>query len=260
MKIVRFQNNNKKFYGKLVDDYVYKIEGNIFDDDYSINDKFSKEEVEFLAPINPPNIIGIGLNYKKHAKELNEKLPEKPLIFLKATTSIIGDGEKIVLPSIAPNKTDYEGELAVVIGKEAKDISVNEVNEYIFGYACANDITARDCQFEIDSQWARSKSFDTFGPLGPWIETELTDPNNCEIKTILNNQIVQDSNTSNMIFNIQELVSYCSKNFTLNPGTVILTGTPKGVGYNKKPPIFLKSGDKIEVEIENIGRITNIVK
>jgi 2-keto-4-pentenoate hydratase/2-oxohepta-3-ene-1,7-dioic acid hydratase in catechol pathway len=161
---------------------------------------------------------------------------------------------------MAPDEVDYEAELAIIIGKKAKNIEVDEVPDYVLGYTCANDVSARDCQMRIDKQWARAKSFDTFCPLGPWIETELPNPDNCKIMSRLNGKIMQDSNTSDMIFNTRELVSYCSKNFTLYPGTVIMTGTPEGVGYTQNAPIFLRSGDKIKVFIEGIGSLTNYVK
>jgi len=154
---------------------------------------------------------------------------------------------------------DYEAELVIVIGKKAKNVETNEVKNYILGYTCANDISARDCQIRIDKQWARGKSFDTFCPLGPWIVTELDDPDNCRIFSCLNGEVMQDSNTSDLISDIKEIVSYCSKNFTLYPGTIIMTGTPEGVGFARKPPVFLKPGDVIEIEIEGIGKLSNKV-
>jgi 2-keto-4-pentenoate hydratase/2-oxohepta-3-ene-1,7-dioic acid hydratase in catechol pathway len=157
---------------------------------------------------------------------------------------------------------DYEAELAVVIGKKAKNVMPDEVMDYIMGYTCANDVSARDWQFEMQKgQWARGKSFDTFCPLGPWIVTkeEIEDPNNISIRAILNGQTVQESRTSNMIFNIQEIVSNLSRSMTLLPGTVILTGTPEGVGFTKQPPLFLKTGDIMSIEIEKIGTLTNRV-
>jgi len=212
-----------------------------------------------LAPVTPLDVIAIGLNYKKHADESGAAYPDRPLIFLKTTSSVIGPEDNIVIPEAAPDEVDYEAELAIVIGKKAKNIEVDEVSDYVLGYTCGNDVSARDCQLRIDKQWARGKSFDTFCPLGPWIETELPDPDNCRIMSRLNGEVMQDSNTSDLIFNTKELVSYCSKNFTLYPGTVIMTGTPEGVGFARKPPVFLKSGDTIEIEIEYIGKLSNNV-
>jgi len=172
---------------------------------------------------------------------------------------VIGPEEKIILPQMAPDEVDYEAELTIVIGKEAKNIEIEEAEDYIFGYTCSNDVSARDCQLRLDQQWSRGKSFDTFCPLGPWIETELAEPDHCRIVSRLNGEIMQDSNTSDLIFNTKELLSYCSKNFTLYPGTVIMTGTPEGVGFTRKPPVFLKHGDIIEIEIEGIGKLINEV-
>ncbi len=259
MRIVRFQKDDGIFYGVLQGDDINIVEDDIFDKFKISSTRINREEVKLLAPIVPPNLIAIGLNYKKHADESGRDYPEKPLIFLKATSSVIGPEENIVIPRVAPDEVDYEAELAIIIGKKAKNIEIEEVDRYILGYTCGNDVSARDCQFRIDKQWARGKSFDTFCPLGPWIETELPDPDNCHIISRLNGKVMQDSNTSDLIFGVKELVSYCSKNFTLLPGTVIMTGTPEGVGFPRKPPIFLKNGDTIEIEIEGIGTLSNKV-
>jgi 2-keto-4-pentenoate hydratase/2-oxohepta-3-ene-1,7-dioic acid hydratase in catechol pathway len=159
---------------------------------------------------------------------------------------------------MAPDEVDYEAELAVVIGKECKNVEVDQAGDYILGYTCANDVSARDCQIKIDKQWARAKSFDTFCPLGPVIETDL-DPDNCQISSVLNGQVMQNSNTSDMIFDTAELISYLSKNMTLKPGTVILTGTPEGVGFARDEAVYLKPGDTIEIKIEGIGKLKNKV-
>lgn len=259
MKIIRYQQNGEFFYGVLQEALIRTIEGNIFGK-FTVGSKEVKmSEVKLVEPINPPNIIAIGMNYKKHAEESRCSLPDKPIIFLKATSSVIGPEDNIVLPEAAPNEVDYEAELVIVIGKKAKNIEINDVDHYILGYTCGNDVSARDCQLRLDKQWARGKSFDTFCPLGPWIETELVNPDNCRIISRLNGKVMQDSNTSDLIFGIKELVSYCSKNFTLLPGTVIMTGTPGGVGFARKPPIFLKQGDIVEIEIEGIGVLSNRV-
>ena len=259
MKIVRYQKNGKVFYGKFENEQIFPIEGDVFGDFKLITEPIKRKEVKLLAPVNPPDIIAIGLNYRKHAEEGGFSFPKKPVIFLKTTSSVIGPEEKIIVPQTAPYEVDYEAELSIVIGKKAKNIEIEEAGDYIFGYTCSNDVSARDCQLRLDQQWARGKSFDTFCPLGPWIETELAEPDRCKIISRLNGEIMQDSNTSDLIFSTKELLSYCSKNFTLYPGTVIMTGTPEGVGFARKPPVFLKPGDKIEIEIEGIGKLINLV-
>jgi 2-keto-4-pentenoate hydratase/2-oxohepta-3-ene-1,7-dioic acid hydratase in catechol pathway len=262
MKIIRYkiseQNPVEINYGILKNDEIYQIIGDIFGD-FSVGDKISNlNEVELLAPIEPPNIIAIGLNYQQHAEESGLRIPERPIIFLKATTSLTGPNTDIILPRLAADEVDYEAELAVVIGRECKNINKEEINDFILGYTCANDVSARDCQIKLDKQWARAKSFDTFAPLGPVIETDL-DPNNCKITSILNGEIMQDSNTSDMIFDVKELVSYLSRNMTLKPGTVIMTGTPAGVGFARETPNYLQAGDTIEIKIEGIGNLKNSV-
>jgi 2-keto-4-pentenoate hydratase/2-oxohepta-3-ene-1,7-dioic acid hydratase in catechol pathway len=215
-----------------------------------------------LAPLMPPNIIAVGLNYRRHAEETNISLPIIPVVFLKATTSVIGPDEPILLPAIGPDKVDYEAELAVIIGKKGKNISREEALSYVLGYACANDVSARDWQIdEQKGQWARGKSFDTFCPLGPYLITrdEIPDPNRLPIRAILNDRVMQESDTSDMIFDVPTLISEISQSFTLLPGTVILTGTPGGVGFTRNPPVFLKARDRITIEIGAIGRLTNRV-
>jgi 2-keto-4-pentenoate hydratase/2-oxohepta-3-ene-1,7-dioic acid hydratase in catechol pathway len=214
-----------------------------------------------LAPIEPPNILAIGRNYREHAREMSaaDDLAE-PLVFLKATTSIIGPGEEIVLPRQAPDEVDYEAELAVVIGRRTRRVTEDAALEYVLGFTCANDISARDCQKRRDKQWARGKSFDSFCPVGP----ELVTPDEVElprarVRSLLNGKVMQEAPVSDMIFSVPYLVSYLSHQFTLLPGTVILTGTPAGVGAARIPPIFLKSDDLIEVEIDGIGRLSNRV-
>ena len=256
IKILRFKNDERICYGSYEDGVLKEIKGDLFKEFKISNNTFNLDDVEILNPVEPPNIIAIGLNYQKHATETGHEFPERPVIFLKATTSITGPGSNIIIPAQAPDYVDYEAELAVIISKKAKNIEAAEVDDYILGYTCANDISARDCQLEIDQQWARGKSFDTFCPIGPWIETEL-EPDNLRIASILNGKVMQESNTSDMIFDIRALVSYCSKNMTLLPGTVILSGTPEGVGMAREPEVYLKPGDWIEVEIEGVGRLSN---
>jgi 2-keto-4-pentenoate hydratase/2-oxohepta-3-ene-1,7-dioic acid hydratase in catechol pathway len=252
------ENSEQISYGILENEEIYLIEGNIFEE-FKIGKKItSLNDVELLAPVEPPNVIAVGLNYKQHAVESGSEIPEKPVVFLKATTSVTGPDSDIILPKLAAEEVDYEAELAVVIAKETKNIETVAVSDHILGYTCANDVTARDCQRRLDKQWARAKSFDTFCPLGPWIETNLN-PDNLKISSILNGNVMQDSNTSDMIFDVEQLVSYLSYNMTLRPGTVIITGTPEGVGFAREEPIFLREGDEIEIKIEGIGSLKNKV-
>lgn len=213
-----------------------------------------------LPPVAPPNVIAIGLNYKRHAEESGATLPDFPLVFAKLTTSVIAAGEPVVLPADAPDEVDYEAELAVIIGRKARKVSEAEALKYVLGYSCANDVSARDCQVRRDKQWARAKSFDTFCPLGPCLVVDpQMNPNRLSIQTRLNGRVLQDSNTADMIFSVPYLVSYLSQHFTLLPGTVIVTGTPEGVGVARKPPVFLRPGDTITVTIEGIGELANPV-
>ena len=259
MRIIKYQKDNEVKRGILKGNKIFKLEGDLFSD-FSVGKETAKlKEVQLLAPIKAPNIIAIGLNYRQHALETGAEIPERPLVFLKATSSLTGPDSEIILPKLAPNEVDYEAELAVIISKKAKNIETVEVDDYILGYSCANDISARDCQKKLDKQWARAKSFDTFCPLGPWIETDLN-PDNLNIKSILNGKEMQQSNTADMIFNVAQIVSYLSHNMTLLPGTVILTGTPEGVGFAREEKIFLREGDQINIEIEGIGSLKNIVK
>ena len=203
--------------------------------------------VKLLAPANPTKIILAGLNYKDHARELKMKIPSEPVIFLKPPTALIGHNDPIIYPK-GVKRLDYEAELAVVIKKRAKDIETKDAKKYILGYTCLNDITARDLQ-KKDGQWTRAKSFDTFCPIGPWVETEFS-PEKATIKLYVNGKVKQDSSTSNFIFSVDYLVSFVSKVMTLLPGDVISSGTPPRVGP-------LKKKDTVEVEIEGIGRLKN---
>ena len=208
---------------------------------------YSLEDIIFAPPVNPSKIVCIGLNYKDHAEELAMELPEEPIIFLKPPSSVIACGDPIIYPPMS-NELDYEAELAIVISKKGKNIDIDNVKEYIGGYTIMNDVTARDLQRK-DEQWTRAKSFDTFAPLGPFIETEM-DSTNQNIFLTLNGKVKQESNTKNMIFSPDELVEFVSKIMTLNPGDVIATGTPSGVGHMEK-------GDIVEVTVEDIGTLKN---
>ena len=202
-------------------------------------------------------MLAIGLNYFDHAVETESKMPEEPLLFIKATTCVVGNGDNIMLPKIAPNMVDYEAELAVIIGRSARNVSEEEALDYVFGYTCGHDVSARDFQ-DKDGQWARAKSQDTFGPIGPYVVTDL-DPTNLNIQFRLNGKVMQDSNTKYMARGVAKLISHLSKSMTLRPGTVLMTGTPNGVGVSRKPQVFLKPGDVCEVEIEGIGILKNTV-
>lgn len=258
MRIARFKTrDNKTRYGVVEKNSVNLIKGDILGEWRKTDNFIELHDVTLLAPIIPPNLLAIGRNYKAHAQEGGDDIPKEPILFIKATSTINNPDSPIILPTMAPNEVDYEAELAIVIGKSAKNISDKETHNYVLGYTCANDVSARDCQ-RNDAQWARGKSFDTFAPLGPWIETELN-PDNCNICSRLNGKVMQKANTSQLIFNTSYLISYLSKCMTLLPGTVILTGTPAGCGFAQKPPVWLKPGDMIEIEVENIGVLRNTI-
>ena len=209
--------------------------------------------------ISPGKILAVGLNYAAHARETNTKLPESPLIFSKCVTALIGPGQAIRLPRIS-DKIDYEGELAVIMGKKATSVKAESAYEYIAGYAVMNDVTARDIQ-RREHQWVRAKGLDTFAPCGPWLVTrdEIPDPNELNIELKVNGEVRQKSNTNDLIFKIPQLIEFITQDLTLNPGDIITTGTPSGVGFTMQPPIFLTPGDLIEITIERIGKLVNPV-
>jgi 2-keto-4-pentenoate hydratase/2-oxohepta-3-ene-1,7-dioic acid hydratase in catechol pathway len=216
-------------------------------------------QVTLLAPVpNPSKVVAIGQNYIDHCREQGVEPPDRPVIFAKFPTSIVGPGEAIRWDPALTQKVDYEAELAVVIGRTARRVPADEAFEVVAGYTNANDVSARDLQFG-DGQWVRGKSLDTFCPLGPYLATcdEVLDPQNLAIRSVLNGQVMQDSNTSNLIFGIAELIAFASRAFTLLPGDVIVTGTPPGVGVFRDPPVFLKEGDVISIEVEGLGTLTN---
>ena len=220
----------------------------------------SRSSVHLSSPIpRPGKIICIGLNYRDHAEESGMAIPTSPIIFSKFGTCVIGSGEPIRIP-VGSNQVDYEAELAVVIGRTAKNVAAGEAMDYVFGYTNFNDVSARDFQF-ADGQWQRGKSCDTFAPMGPAVVTadEVADPHDLNIRFRLNGETLQDSNTCQLIFKTSELIEFLSRVITLEPGDVIATGTPPGVGFARKPPIFLKPGDVAEVEIDQLGTLTNPV-
>ncbi|UCH93567.1 MAG: fumarylacetoacetate hydrolase family protein [Candidatus Aminicenantes bacterium] len=265
MKLIRFvSEDDKSCYGVVEsqeDKAAHLIMGSIFDE-FSVTGETALIK-KILPPVIPPNIIGIGLNYARHADETGIQRPEIPIMFLKGTNSITAHGDPIILPKAGPHEVDYEAELAVVMGKPVKNISPEDAVKGILGYCCANDVSARDWQIKKQkTQWTRGKSFDTFCPLGPCLVTkdEIPNPNLLRIQTEINGTIFQNSNTADMIFNVSTLVSHLSQSMTLLPGTVILTGTPEGVGFTRQPPVFLKQGDRVTISIENLGQLSNPVR
>ena len=222
---------------------------------------FSKDEVTLAAPVpRPGKIICIGLNYRNHAIESGMEIPKSPIMFSKFVTCVAAAGDPILLP-VGSEKVDYEAELAVVIGRRAKNVRIEDAMDYVFGYTNFNDVSARDMQF-ADGQWQRGKSCDTFAPLGECVVTrdEIADPHNLRIQFRLNGETLQDSNTNELIFDIPAIIEFLSRSITLEPGDIIATGTPPGVGFARKPPVFLKDGDICEVEIEGLGVLSNPVK
>jgi len=247
---IRFKADDYEGYGCLIDSKAYPVKGDIFSDYEIVERPFAIETIMYLPPCQPQKIICVGLNYADHADESTlAKIPEEPLIFFKPLSSLIGHQDNIVKPGWV-DRVDYEGEIAAIIGKKMRYVSVEEADASVFGYTCVNDVTARNIQ-KKDNQWTRGKGFDTFCPIGPWIVKGL-DASALDIQTRLNGQVVQKSNTSLMMKSPGEVISFVSKVMTLYPGDIISTGTPKGVG-----PV--KAGDVIEIEIQNIGTLRNSV-
>jgi 2-keto-4-pentenoate hydratase/2-oxohepta-3-ene-1,7-dioic acid hydratase in catechol pathway len=211
-----------------------------------------------LAPVEAVNVLCIGLNYRRHALEAGMDIPERPVLFMKPTSSVTNPGEDVIHPTQV-SELDYECELAVVIGKTAKNVSEADALDHVLGYTACNDLSARDWQIRLDKQWIRGKSFDGFCPLGPVLVTtdEIPDPQTLRIQTRVNGVTLQDSSTADMIFSVRQIVSYLSKDMTLLPGTVIITGTPEGVGMGRKPQLWLKPGDVCEIDLEGVGVLTN---
>jgi 2-keto-4-pentenoate hydratase/2-oxohepta-3-ene-1,7-dioic acid hydratase in catechol pathway len=252
MKFLRFKSKDARdCYGLLQDSTVYEIEGDILQEYKITKNKHRLDEIRFLPPCSPTKIVAVGLNYRDHALEMKKPIPEEPLLFMKPSTATAGHEDKIVYPKHMSSRIDYEGELALVIGKTAKWVEENEAFDYVFGYSCINDITARDLQMK-DVQYTRAKGFDTFAPIGPVIETEL-DPADLEISTFLNGKRKQHSRTSELIFNIPKLIVFISRVMTLLPGDVIATGTPSGIGP-------MGQGDMVEVKVQGIGILRNYVE
>ncbi len=249
MKIVRYQDGSSIKWGVIEEGMIREMDGDPFGHFHLSSRAKKLGEVKLLPPCLPSKIVALGLNYRDHAEEVKMDIPEKPLLFMKPSTSVIGPGDPIVYPKMS-KRVDYEAELAVVIGKKAKSVPEEKAGEYILGYTCLNDVTARDLQPK-DGQWTLSKGFDTFAPIGPWIVTDI-DPHRLEIAAFLNGERRQYSNTRNLIFGPYPLVSFISSVMTLLPGDVIATGTPSGIGR-------MVVGDKVDVIIEGIGTLTNTV-
>ena len=251
-KFLRCVHNGEIIKGYIEDESVFPIHGEFWEDFRTTGEKFSVEKIEeWLPPVTPSKLIAIGLNYRAHAAEVKLPIPEEPISFLKSTTSLTGHDSDIIYPVGLTNIVEYEAELAVVMGKRAYKVGESEALEYVFGYTCANDVSARDIQ-KRDGQWMLAKSFNTFNPLGPWIVRGIS-PLNLRVSSRLNGETRQESSTSDMIFSVPYLVHFLSQVMPLLPGDVIITGTPSGVGR-------LKEGDKIEIEAENIGTLSNTVK
>lgn len=258
MKVIRYPQGHA---AEQSDGTVRRIVGDLFGDWRVTEDCIEAQKV--LAPVVPVAIFAIGLNYRQHAIETKAPLPEFPVLFMKNVAAVQNPGDPIILPRhLRSDEVDYECELAVIIGRRAKNVSRADALHYVFGYTCANDVSARDWQKRRSGgQWCRAKSFDTFCPLGPRIVTsdEIPNPNALAIRTLLNGEVLQESSTGDMIFDVPSLIEFLSGSTTLLPGTVILTGTPSGVGMARQPPRWLQPGDRVTVEIEQIGALTNPV-
>jgi 2-keto-4-pentenoate hydratase/2-oxohepta-3-ene-1,7-dioic acid hydratase in catechol pathway len=249
MKIARFNLNGEIRFGSIASDQVSLFVGNPLESRELSGEVVSLAQVQLLAPVSPSKVICIGMNYAAHAAEISQDVPDEPLMFFKPISSIIGPGDSIVLPHQS-DQVELEVELAIVIGKRTKNISKAEVRDHIFGFTIGNDVTARDIQFS-DLQWARAKGFDTFCPLGPWIETEF-DPRGKRLDSRVHGELRQHAITNDMIFDVETIVSFVSENITLLPGDVILTGSPAGISR-------ITHGDDVECEIEGIGVLRNLV-
>lgn len=251
MRIVRYQQKDEApQYGWLLDDKIGEIDGDIFGRYRRRDASLPRAEVKLLAPSQPSKIVCVGRNYVDHAKELGNEVPKVPLLFLKPPSSIISSGEAIVLPPQSA-QVEHEAELVVVVGKRGRHVTTEEAKNYIFGYTVGNDVTARDLQ-KTDGQWTRAKGFDTFCSFGPWIDTDF-DPSDAVVTCRVNGQMRQMASTRDMVFSVATLVAYISSVMTLEPGDLIFTGTPAGVGP-------LKPGDRVDVEIDGLGAISNPVK
>ena len=260
MKVIRYRDPRGSVgYAALQQDgRALRLSGDIYGELAVTGDIADVKQA--LAPIVPSMIWCIGLNYRRHAIEARMNIPQVPVVFAKGPNALQGPDAPVIIPSAAPAEIDYEGELVVVIGKACKNVTRERALDYVLGYTCGNDVSARDWQLKTGgSQWCRGKTFDTFAPIGPCLVTtdEITNPNSLRLRTVVNGKTMQEDNTSDMIFDVPTLIEFLSKSTTLLPGTVIFTGTPFGVGMGQNPPLWLKDGDVVEVEIEGIGTLTN---
>ncbi len=264
MRIIRYCDTTGKisYAAEQKDGTAHVIEGDVFGE-YRVTSQRAAV-CKLLAPVIPPSIFCIGLNYKRHAEETRAKVPEIPVLFMKGVNAIQNPGDPILLPTrLKSEEVDYECELAIVIGKTAKNVSREDAFKHILGYTCANDVSARDWQIKHGgSQWCQGKTFDTFCPIGPSIVTidEITNPNTLSIKTIINGEVLQDWSTQDMIFDVPAIIEFLSGSKTLFPGTLILTGTPHGVGMARNPKRWLRPGETVTIEIEGIGKLSNPVE
>jgi 2-keto-4-pentenoate hydratase/2-oxohepta-3-ene-1,7-dioic acid hydratase in catechol pathway len=264
MKIIRYldQQENEHYGAQQEDGSAMELAGTLFSQLRLTNRP--AEVRKLLAPLLPSQILGIGLNYRRHAEETKAKIPEYPVLFAKGLNTLQNPGDPIFIPThLASEEVDYECELAVVIGRSCKNVSRENAFDFVLGYTCANDVSARDWQKKRGGgQWCRGKSFDSFCPLGPCLVTpdEIPNPNTLAMRTIVNGSTVQDCNTNDMIFDVPSIIEFLSGSTTLLPGTTILTGTPHGVGMAANPPRWLNPGDSVSIEIERIGRLTNPVE
>jgi 2-keto-4-pentenoate hydratase/2-oxohepta-3-ene-1,7-dioic acid hydratase in catechol pathway len=251
MRLVRFRHGDRIATGAVQpgSETIQVIAGTFFEDPLPTGDEVAIDDVMLLAPVLPSKLVCVGKNYAAHAAEFGMDVPEEPLLFLKPSTAVIGPGDAIRLLPIS-RRIDYEGELAVVMGRLARNVRAEDASRFILGYTCANDVTLRDLQ-KTDDQWARAKGFDGSAPLGPWIETSV-DPTDAVLETRLNGDVVQHASTSDMVFGVAELIEYVTSFMTLLPGDALLTGTPEGVGR-------LEGGDVVEVEVEGVGTLRNEV-
>ena len=249
MRLVRFRFGDRIATGVVDGDAVRALAGTFFENPVPSGEEVPLDDVRLLAPVLPSKVVCLGKNYAAHAAEFGSEVPEEPIVFLKPSTSVTGPGDPIPLLPIS-NRVDFEGELAVVIGRIARNVRAEEAFRYILGYTCGNDVTLRDLQ-KKDEQWARAKGFDGSCPLGPWVETEL-DPIDVHLETRLNGEVRQSASTSDMVFGVATIIEFVTEFMTLLPGDVIMTGTPEGVGK-------LEPGDKVEIEIDGIGVLMNPV-
>jgi 2-keto-4-pentenoate hydratase/2-oxohepta-3-ene-1,7-dioic acid hydratase in catechol pathway len=263
MKIIRYADKQNAIHYAVqhTEGRAERLEGCIYENLKPTGE--SADVAKLLAPVEPTTIFCIGLNYRRHAEETGAKIPERPILFMKSPAALQHPGDPIEIPTaLASHQVDYECELAIVIGKKCKNATRSNALDFVLGYTCANDVSARDWQIKWGgSQWCRGKTFDTFAPLGPCLVTpdEIPNPNALGIRTLLNGEAVQDWNTNDMIFDVPEIIEFLSGSTTLLPGSVIFTGTPHGVGMASIPPRWLKPGDIVSIEIDGIGKLTNPV-